>query len=542
MMKRTGIPVLLLLSALGSTFCAGPNAVPVPPVPEVREIDWNGLVGEADSLAGRGHYAALLRAFELYGEVMKEPTRRGDVSEKYLKTAMALSLREKDLGIPRDETLLELDSFVARDPSLAPYASLVELLSYLPVDIKGSAGDNLPKGHTLEDQIAWITDRALPLDEDLEKRAKSDDVAACLRLALRKTFFFKFPERLDPGLYADIHPDSRLVAFRAALSPNPDEDRLNALLGADREFFEAHYFLGELNMSGGKLLTAEKHYASALEGIPEFPSVLISLAKIAFQMEELQPCLEYNERALELVPTYRDALLGRALCLGYLGRNAEAIDTLGKILELGFRYIGEAHYWTAWNFREQGRLEDGRRSIDAAKTFLVNQPDVLLLSGMIAYGQGRLEEAERELLRTLTLSPDEADAAYHLGRIYADTNRWADSGAYFSGAAGIYGQRELALEKKIQEVEASELAPDRKARLIGKKRHQIQTAQATKATCQFNAAAGYHNAGNFAIALEMAELARTHPSFAELAADLIKMIKDRIQPPAPGPGKRARIL
>ena len=44
---------------------------------------------------------------------------------------------------------------------------------------------------------------------------------------------------------------------------------------------------------------------------------------------------------------------------------------------------------------------------------------------------------------------------------------------------------------------------------------------------QYNGAAGFHNGGKFTEALELAEKARAHPSFSDLAADLIKMIKDR---------------
>ena len=52
-------------------------------------------------------------------------------------------------------------------------------------------------------------------------------------------------------------------------------------------------------------------------------------------MEEPESCLEWNEKALALLPVYRDALLGKGLALGYLGRNEEALAVLGRLLELG---------------------------------------------------------------------------------------------------------------------------------------------------------------------------------------------------------------
>ena len=58
------------------------------------------------------------------------------------------------------------------------------------------------------------------------------------------------------------------------------------------------------------------------------------------------------------------------------------------------------------------------------------------------------------------------------------------------------------------------MSPERKARLVAKKRVQILSVQATKATCQYNGAAGYHNAGSFERALELARQAAAHPAFA----------------------------
>ena len=71
------------------------------------------------------------------------------------------------------------------------------------------------------------------------------------------------------------------------------------------------------------------------------------------------------------------------------------------------------------------------------------------------------------------------------------------------------------------------MAPERRARLVVKKRARILSVQLTKATCQYNGAAGYHNAGSFERALDLARLAAAHPVFAEKAAELIKLIRER---------------
>jgi len=490
-------------------------------------IDWEAKIGAADALYARGHYTALRDALRIYEEILAVPDRRAAVAEKYLRSAVALGLREKELGVLAARPAQDLADFVATNPTLAPYTSWPELLAGLPNKIKGSPRIEQTGGRTLEAQLDWVNTRVPDLDREIGERAQSDDLAATLRLALRAAFFYKFQDKLAPGIYADLHPGSRLAAFQTAVSPSLEPDRLEALLALDPEFSEIHYYLGEVALLSGKLLTAERHYLAVHEKISESLSVLISLAKVAFQMEETESCLGYNEKALALFPTYRDALLGQGLCLGYLGQNEEALTILGRLIELGTYYIGEARYWTAWNFNELGRLEEARRAVESAKVFLVGVSDVAALSGIVAYRQGRLDDAEKDLREALNIEPSDSDAAYYLGRLYADRKDWMNSGIYFAGAALSLEDKERSMEKKIEEIEASEMPPERKARLVVKKRVQILSVQATKATCQYNGAAGFHNAGAFERALDLARLAAAHPAFAEKATELLKLIRDR---------------
>ncbi len=533
-MRRCGQKAVLMWALSWLAACAPMKKAAVEPA-EPPPIDWEAKIGEADALYARGHYTAIKDALRIYGDALEVPGRRAAVAEKYIRSAIAFGLREKELGVLVPVIGLggimtgtdDLAHFVTGQPSLAAYASWLELLAGLPNKVKGKPGDVETGGRTLEAQLDWVNARVPDLDGEIGERAQTDDLAAAFRLALRAAFFYKFQNKLAPGIYADLYPGSRLAAFQTAVSPSLEPDRLEALLALEPEFSEIHYYLGEVALLAGKLLTAERHYLAVHERIAESLSVLISLAKVAFQMEETEICLGYNEKALALLPTYRDALLGKGLCLGYLGRNEEAVAVLERLLELGTYYIGEAYYWTAWNLNELGRLEEARRAIDQAKVFLVGVSDVAALSGIVAYRQGRLGDAEKDLREALDIEPSASDAAYHLGRLYADRKEWLNSGVYFAGAAFSLEEKERGMEKKIEEIEASEMTPDRKARLVVKKRVQILSVQATKATCQYNGAAGFHNAGAFERALDLARLAAAHPAFAEKAAELVKLIRDR---------------
>lgn len=521
-LSATWLVPLLAAAAACTAVRKPPVAAPAPP-----PIDWNAEIAAADGLCAAGHYAALKEALGTYREALRVPEHASRVAEKVVRASIALELRKRDLGILPEEPFPDLRAPAEIDPSLSRYAPWIELLDGLPVRVKGSPGFERIGGRTLDEQLDWVAARVPDLDRELGAAAEKDDLAAALRLAGRAAFAYKFPEQINAMLYLDLHPNSPLAAFQAAMFPAYDFERLDALLGRDPGFTEVHYFLGEAALLSGKLLTAEKHYLEALAGMPDSLSLLISLAKVAFQMEETESCLEWNEKALAALPTYRDALLGKGLALGYLNRNEEALAALGRLLELGTYYMGEGHFWTAWNLNELGRLEEARRSIDSAKVFLVDVVDVHTLSGIIAYRDRRQDEAEKDLLHALKLHSSESDPAYYLGRIYAERQDWLLSGTYFAGAAMSLETQEGGLEKKIAEIEDSEMAPERKARLVARKRAQIQSVRTTKATCQYNGAAGFHNAGAFERALDLARMSAAHPAFAEKAAELIKMIRER---------------
>ncbi|HOW84655.1 MAG TPA: hypothetical protein P5119_04785 [Candidatus Aminicenantes bacterium] len=495
---------------------------------------WAGRLEAADALCATGRYTALVEARRIYAEALARPDRRADTAERYVRTSIAIGLREKSLGILRPDPAADPGLPAAAKPALDGLATWLELLGGLPCRIKGTPGLDRIGGRSLDGQLDWIRGRVPDIDLELGRAAGGDDLAAALRLALRREFGFKFADKLDPAAVRALHPGSRLLAFEAAAGEPVRVADLEALLAADPGFAEIHYFLGDDDLNAGRLLSAETHYLAALEKIPDSLSVLISLAKTAFQMEELEACLGWNDRALALLPTYRDALLGRSLALGYIGRSEEALETLGRLLELGTYSMGEGQYWTAWNLHRLGRFEEARRAIEAARVFLVGVAGVETLSGLIAYAQGRFNESGKDFRRALDLDPAESDAAYHLGRLCADRGDWLDSGVYFAGAAMTLEGKERGLAAGIAEIGASGMAPERKARLTARKEAQLAAVRATKATCQYNGAAGYHNAGSLDRALDLARQSAAHPAFAERAAALIRLIRDGQARSAPG--------
>src|SRR4030066_2252532 len=138
-MTRGGKPALLCCALSLIAVCApGEKTAVAPAAPP--PLDWDARIAAADALYAGGHYAALKDARDIYDEALAVPECRAAVSEKFVRAAVALDLREKELGILPGKPARDLAAFVAADPALAAYASWLELLSGLPDQIKGSPG------------------------------------------------------------------------------------------------------------------------------------------------------------------------------------------------------------------------------------------------------------------------------------------------------------------------------------------------------------------------------------------------------------------
>jgi tetratricopeptide (TPR) repeat protein len=308
---------------------------------------------------------------------------------------------------------------------------------------------------------------------------------------------------------------------------NKDRDLFETLLKEEPRFQEVHLFLGESAYEGKKLLTAEKHFRKAYDIIPQSLSLLVYLAGIHFALEEYDESIGLYEEALRLAPEYREAILGKGICLGYMGNHEYALLTLNKLIELGRYYQGEAFFWIAWNLNEVERIEEAEENVKKTENYLVGDVGVLALQGIISFKLGKLEDAEIYLKQALILQNNHCESIYHLAKIDVLKENWEKSGVNFEKAAFCYKGLEAGLNARIEEIEKSAMSMERKARLILKKRTQSRQAAVTKATCFYNGAAGYFNCGMVNKALVFAAYAAQDEAFADKAEELIKKIENK---------------
>jgi tetratricopeptide (TPR) repeat protein len=507
----TAILIALFLS------CCAPGKKTETAAPQA---DASAEIASAEALYQKGCFVPLKQAFLIYEDLYSRPELKKRVAARLAVTALLLTLREKELGIVNQTYIDRAIAVIRQNPALNAYMPYAELAGVFWVQGKGVMRDIDQRfsGRGVEEKLKKP-------EADLLLRARGDEFFAYMYAVWKCAFSSPFEEKADlPAVWA-LFPDSLLLKYKRAICPREDENLLREIVAAEPQFYEAEYGLGNLAMSRGLLISAEEHYLKAHEGIPESAQITISLASISFATEELDKSLEFYDKTLAIAPEYRDALLGKAICLSYLGRPVEAIAACEKIIGLGYWLLGESNYWLAWNQHELKDNKAARLSIEEAKGRLPTSSEVFTLSGLIALEEGDLAKAEKDLKEALQYNPVNSDALLHLGNLYARKLDWQNSGVHFEKAAFALTEDESTLQKKMAEIEKSSMAPARKERLLKIKLSQAAKVRLTKATAFYNAAAGYYNAGQKFKALEMAARAAEHPTLKQKAEELMSGIK-----------------
>ncbi len=487
-----------------------------PITPEIeREI------AAAETFQRRGCYVLLREAFDIYGKLYARPECRDLVAAKLVKNCLLLAVRGKELGMSGQPYLDTARTIIHDNAGLEDLGPYAEIAGLLWIQGEGVVVQDF------DDRFPWkeTEEKLKRLDAELKKNARMDQFSAYMYGSL-KCLVASSPEaREGPTELAVLFPGSRLLLYLEATCPRENEELLSQLLSQEPQFYEAAYHLGMLSLGRGKLLQAEGHLLKMHEGIPESPQATILLATIAFALEEVERSLDLYEKTLDILPDYRDALLGKAICLSSLGRSDEAIAVCEKIISLGFWLLGESYYWIAWNQHELKDDTAAAESIEQSKGRLPTSNEVFTLSGLIAMERGDLAKAEKEFQEALRYKSDNADVLYNLGNLSARKEDWPESGLYFEKAGFAFENEGRVMRDKIGQAEESTLSPQRKERLVRKRKARLERLLLSQATAFYNAAAGYFNAGQRYKALELAARAVEHPSLKEKAEELMSGIK-----------------
>ena len=520
-------------------FCSQPKVEITPQ----QMAQFNLKIKEADELTLKGSYLELKEARYIYEELIEYPAFQANTRTKLLKTLLLLLMRDRELAVLDEGHLEAASSLIKKFPALNNFEKYKNMAASIPIAqnirtfplrdfISGSEDEQLPYRKTIP----------TPVDMEKLKQDWTDTKMELQQNALTDAFFaYLFishygyentssldyrNEKTDLSSFQEMYAEIPLIQYKLSMVPEIDPVAFKRLMEKNQDFYEVYNFLGLDALSKGLLLPAEENILKAYQAIPESTSCIMSLTKIYFALEEFEKCLEFNEKALEIAPKYRDALLGKGISLSFLGRHQEAIDVFNTLLELGYYYIGESYYWTAWNLHLLGQLAEAWQNVETSKNYLIGHYEVHSLAGAIAFDKGSLDDAETNFKESLRLNPQDHDSYFYLGKLYGKREDWKNSGENFEKAAEGYSMEEQAIKNKILEIEESSLSAERKIKMINKKKALLVKTRLTEATAFYNGCAGYFNAEMYSKAQKLGEAAVLHPSFKEKAADILEAIKN----------------
>lgn len=467
--------------------CAARTAAPPAPATPLPDLT------AADQLADEGCYRCLGEAFAI-AERLADSTRM-------FRTALLLAMREKELG-------LEATPWLDRARALATPDTRVylDIVSSLPWTSVAGAPDFEPPARPSQATVdAWT---AL-----LKEPGRTSPLERYMRLALSC-------RRPGDAPDASVIVDRPLLQYRLGACTSAERGLLDTVLTQSPRFAEAGFLIARYESLDRSAVAPQISRALPLllmahETLPESPLITVTLANTWRARSEYARALALYDEALARRPTQRDALLGRAMTLTYLGRAPEAIAAATTMIELGTWYMGDAYYWRAWNLYNTGPLDAAAADVVEAKRFQ-NGYALLTLSGMIAYDQTRPADARGDFETAYRQNRGNCPAIWYLGVLDIDARLWGPARDRFIIATMCYRDAATAAEEEAAQLSA-DLSPEARTQQTEDYARRIADARRQEARSALNVALLSTQLGDRARATEFARVAVEHPFTRERA-------------------------
>ena len=387
------------------------------------------------------------------------------------EAAALLALRSKELGIPAAPWMERATAIAGTDGT---WTQLLEMVAAVQPDVFGGDRELMAANPAVVTRIRAL----LPLwRETLASGGASKEFRTYVEVALVCSYgapglALPFITSLGVGLVP-------LLEYRASLCGLADIARLRPL--AEAGFVDAEYALGRgvLDVERDSEL-ALRHFQAAATAFPESLSARTLIGNIYLEWEDWQAALTAFDAVLALRPGHPDALIGRTHSVSSLGRYQDGIDTATRLIEGGTWFLGQAHYWRAWNHNGLKNYPAARVEADRTRTLMVNA-GVFLLSGLIDWSLEQREKAEQEFETALTMDFGQCEAAFYLGGVRAEMRKAVEGLAAFRQANQCYDLANVVRRKSIEAIAAGKASDQAKARQIGSHQRAITANDERKA-------------------------------------------------------------
>jgi tetratricopeptide (TPR) repeat protein len=316
-----------------------------------------------------------------------------------------------------------------------------------------------------------------------------------------------------------------LLAFKAAACTGYTRSSFDALLQADPRFVELHYFIGLAAAFTGKIDDSMEHLLLAHAWRPRWPAITNLLAGDYIALEEFDKAIEFYDRTLEVVPTFPDALLGKAKAQTYAGRHLDAIATIDRLLALERWLVGDARYWRAVNENQLDRLDVAWDDVELAAKLMRNA-EVPKLAGIIAYRRKQLEVARVKFDESWKVGRGEdCETGFYLGIVLGEQAQWSRTSEVLVATVACLEKAEQKLIAEIASTRANNDRPDRQERQIRRREQDIAKGRRMRATSWFNLAVSSYSLSRKDEARQYAEKVADDEQFAERARELLSRLR-----------------
>jgi tetratricopeptide (TPR) repeat protein len=436
--------VLAVAALVLATGCAARRPAPVPAVAAPPRLD------DLTALIEQGCYRCLERAYE-------QAHARGAAQQAF-ESAVLLVLRSKELGLPFAEWLAKARAVAPEGDAPALYLAIADAI---PPDRLSE------ERYTLFEMGMRNIRASVPSWRDaLVSGPASELFRSYLDLALVCSFgrvgenAQSYTGELDPVTAVPLYQ------YAVGICDAAKAPRLQAMRTANPDFVDADYALGRYlveNPSSGDQEGGLRRLQTVAAAFPRSPAIAVWVGNTYRVWEEWPAALEGYDAALAVSPRHPDALIGRTIALSQLGRAQEAIATATTVIDGSQWMVGEAYYWRAWNQLRLGNLPMAREDADRALTQMANAR-VFVLSGVIEWRMRRLEGAERDFQRAVTIDFGECEGAFDLGIVRDELRQVPQSLAAFRQAGQCNDLSIKLRHEAIAKIEAGPGTPSSRAR------------------------------------------------------------------------------
>ena len=478
----------------------------------------------AATLVRAGCLDCLIEALREYQDLRKIPAVAVDATAGAARTATLVAIRERELGLEDSGALTQARLLAASSPELSAALSLpIEVADTLAGRGAGSQvtsdAQMLASAPAIRNRIAWT--------ESLRVRADENELTAYLWAAFNCTY--NSPTNAVIETLNDSMPawrDTSLIRFKIATCTAFRTAPLKEMLDGDPRFLEITYYMGLEAMIQGDLDGADAQFEYAYLWRPRWARVANTRGTVFMTAEDFERAAEFYGRALEVVPDYPEALLGKLRALTFAGHYQDALAAADALLALERWYIGDARYWRAMNEVQLGQNDAAWDDIERAARLITNA-EVPKLAGIIAVRRQQLAVARAKFEESRQRDESDCEVPFYLGTVLVEERDWTRSAEAFIAAAGCFDRWQEAIEGQMARIRADATGGElsaRQARQIARREQQLAAQARMRATSWFNTAAACFNLTRYMEARQYAMQVLDDPQFGDRARDLMSRI------------------